>query len=56
MLVSFADAYIVISPADVELRINVCIAEVTDEIRNEGKRVLVSNCEGIDLSVILYRS
>src|SRR6266702_5596755 len=47
-LVPFADAYIVISPADIELRVDVCIAEIADEVRDEGKRVLISNCEGIN--------
>ncbi len=55
-LVPFTDAYIVVSPADIELRVDVCIAEIADEVRDEGKRVLISDCEGINFSVVLYRS
>src|SRR6266702_5586229 len=50
--VPFANADIVVSPADIELRIDVCIAEIADEIRDEGERVLISNCEGINLPVV----
>src|SRR6266702_1121598 len=55
-LISFADAYVIVSPADVELCINVCVAEVSDEIRDQGKRVLISDREGVNFPVILYRS
>src|SRR6266702_6066986 len=34
LLVSFANAYIVVPPSDIKLRIDVGIAEVTDEICN----------------------
>ena len=56
MLVSFADAYVIVPPAYIELCVDVCVAEVADEVRNEGERVLVPNRKGVDLSVILYRS
>src|SRR6266702_4679185 len=54
--VAFADAYIVIPPADIELRIDVCVAEVANKICDEREGVLISNCKGIDFSIILYWS
>src|SRR6266702_1922455 len=49
--VSFTDAYIVVSPADIELRIDVCVAEVANKVCDERKGILISNCEGIDFSI-----
>src|SRR6266702_286420 len=54
LLVTFVDAHIVIPPSDVELCINVCIAEVANEICDERKGVLISNREGVNLSIVLY--
>jgi len=33
-----------------------CVAEVTNEVCDEGERVLIANGNGIDLLVVLYRS
>src|SRR6266702_4645480 len=55
-LVPFTDAYVVIPPSDIELCVDVCVAEIVDKICDEGKRVLIANCEGINFSVVLYRS
>ncbi len=56
VFVSFADAYVIVPPAHIELCIDVRVAEVADEISNEGKRVLISDRDGVDFSVVLYRS
>src|SRR6266702_3626692 len=37
LFIAFADAYIVISPSDVELCVYVCVAEIADEIHDEKK-------------------
>src|SRR6266702_1927952 len=34
LLIPFTDSYIVVSPANVELRIDVCVTEVSDEVRD----------------------
>jgi len=54
--VSFSDTYVVVSPSYVQLGVNMCITQITYEIRDKGKWILVSHCEGIDLSVVLYWS
>ncbi len=56
LFISFANAYIVIPPLDVELCVYVCVAEIVDEIRDEREGVLISNRECIDLLVILHGS
>src|SRR6266702_547156 len=56
LLVSLANAYIVVPPSNIELHIDVCIAEIVDKICDQGKGVLVSNGDSVDLSVVLYRS
>ena len=56
LFITFLNAYIVIPPSDVELHVYMCVAEVTDEIRDERKRVLVSNRECVDLLVVLHGS
>ncbi len=56
LFVSLTNAYVIIPPSDVELRVEMCIAEIADEIRDEGKRVLIPNRESVDLPVILYQS
>src|SRR6266702_7785595 len=55
-LVPFTDSYVVISPSDIELRIDMCVAEIADEVRDKGKRVLIPNRESVNLPVVLYRS
>ncbi len=56
LLVSFTDAYVVVPPSDVELCVDMCITKIADKICNQGKRVLVSDSNGIDLAIILYWS
>ena len=56
LFVSFANAYVVIPPANIELRVDVCVAEVADEVRNQRKGVLVSDGKGIDFTIVLYWS
>ena len=34
--VALFDAYVIVSPPDIQLRIYMCIAEVSDEVRDEG--------------------
>ncbi len=56
MFVTFTDTYIIVSPSYIQFGVDVCIAQITYEIRDEGKQVLVAYGESIDLSVILYWS
>ncbi len=56
LFVSFTDTYVVVSPSHVELCIDVCITEIVDKICDQGKGVLVSNSDGVNLSVVLHRS
>src|SRR6266702_2731632 len=56
LFVSLANVDIVVPPSNIKLRIDVRVAKVAYKIRNQGKGVLVSNGEGIDLSIVLYRS
>ncbi len=56
LLISLADANIVVPPSDVEFCIYMCVAEVTNEVCDKREGVLIPNCEGVDLSVVLYRS
>ena len=43
ILISLFDAYIVVSPMNVKLRIDTRMSEVSNEIGYEGKRVLIVN-------------
>ena len=54
--VTFADAHIVVPPLDVELCVYVRIAEIMNEIHNKRKRILVSDRNGINFSIVLYQS
>ncbi len=54
LLVPFADAYVVVPPSDVKLCVNMCVAEIADEICDQGERILISNGNGIDFAIILY--
>ncbi len=56
LFIAFADAYIVVPPSDVKLCVYVCVAEVADEICDEREGVLISDCECVDLSVVLHGS
>ncbi|SRR6266702_1410610 len=52
--ISLTDAHIIVAPSDVEFGVYMCITEVSDEVCNEREGVLVSDGNGVDLSVVLY--
>ncbi len=54
--ISFADAHVIITPSDVKFGVYMCITEVSDEVCDERKGVLVSDGNGVDLSVVLHQS
>ena len=56
VFVSFFNAYVVISPPDVQLGIDVCPSQVGDKVRNEWKRILVADRDVVDPSIVLYRA
>src|SRR6266702_4929650 len=56
LFVSFADSYVVITPSDVKLRVYVCVTEVSNEVCDQGVRILIADHDGIDPSVVLYWS
>src|SRR6266571_561770 len=56
VFVPFVDAHVVVSPSYVEFRIDVCVTQVSYEIRNKWKGILISNCDRVDFSVILDRA
>ena len=56
LFISFVNAYVVVPPSNIKFRVNVCVAEVADEIRDQGKGVLILNSKGVDLSIVLYWS
>ena len=54
VFVSFLNAYVVISPSDVQLGIDVCPSQVGDEVGDEWKRILVADRDVVDPSIVLY--
>ncbi len=50
------DAYVVVPPSDIKLCVDMCITEIADEIRNQGKGVLIANGKGVDFVIVLYWS
>ncbi len=56
MFITFSDAYIVVSPSYIQFGVDMCVAQIADEVRNKGKWVLVTHSEGIDFAVILHWS
>src|SRR6266571_2060484 len=56
LLVSFTNTYVIVSPSYVEFGIDICIAEIADEVCDQGEGVLISNRNGIDFPIVLYRS
>src|SRR6266702_3765472 len=56
LFVSFTNAYVVVPPSNVELCVDVCVTEIADEVRDQGKGVLIPNGKGVDLMVVLHRS
>jgi len=56
LFITFADAYIIIPPSDVEFCVYVCVAEVANEVPDEREGVLIPNRECVDFSIILHGS
>jgi hypothetical protein len=56
VFVSFSDAYVVVSLADIELGEYDGSAKVANEISDEWEGVLITNRPTIDLAVVLYWS
>ncbi len=56
LFVTFTDVHVVVPPSDIKFCIYMCVAEVTNKICDEGKGVLVSDGDGVDLSVVLHWS
>ena len=53
LFITFLYMYIVVTPSDIELHVDVCIAQVANEVWYEQERVLVTHSDGINLPVIL---
>ena len=47
---------VIVSPSDVQLRVDVGSPQVANECGNEGERVLVTHRPFVDFSIVLYRS
>ena len=56
VFVSLFDPDVIVSPSDVQLRVNVGSPQVADERSDERERVLVTHRPLVDFSVVLYRS
>ncbi len=56
LFIPFTDSYVIVSPADVEFCIYVRVAEVLNEVHDQREGVLIPDCDGVDLAIILYRS
>ncbi len=56
LFIPFTDSYIIVAPPDVEFCIYVCITEISNEVRDQGKGVLVSDCDGVNFAIVLYQS
>src|SRR6266702_3525358 len=56
VFVSVANAYVIVSPAYVEFCVDMCVAQITYKISDEGKRILISNRDCVDFSVVLNRA
>ena len=56
LFISFMNAHVIVSPSNVKFGVYVRVAQISDEIGNQQEWVLVSNCDGVDLPVILYQS
>ncbi len=53
VFVSFPNAYVVVPPSYVEFCVDMRVAQITYEIGNEGKGILIPNRDCIDFSVVL---
>src|SRR6266702_3161904 len=56
VLVAVANTDVVIPPSDVEFCVDVCVTQIAYKISDEGKGVLISNRDCVDLSIVLDRS
>ena len=56
VFVPVTNAYVVVPPSYVKFRVDMRVAQITYEIRNEGKGILVSDRDCIDFSVVLNRA
>src|SRR6266702_4928106 len=56
LLVSFTDPHVIISPSDVKLRVYVGVTEVSNEVCDQGERVLIVDRDRVDFSIILHWS
>ncbi len=56
LFISITDSYIVVAPSDVEFCIYVGVTEISNEVHNQRKRVLVLDCDGVNLTIVLYQS
>ena len=56
MFVTRFDTDVVVSPPNVEFCIDICAAEVGNEVRNEGQRVLVADSMVVNPAIVLYRT
>jgi hypothetical protein len=50
------DTDIIVSPSDIELGEVLCALESIDEIVNEGERVSISLCDGIECLIFLDKA
>src|SRR6266702_164513 len=56
VFVPFANTDVIVPPSYIKFCIDVGIAQIAYKIGDEGKGILVSDCDCVDLSVILDRS
>jgi len=56
LFISFADAYVVVTPSYIKFGVYMGITEVLDEVRDKRKGILVSDGDGVDFSIVLYWS
>ncbi len=56
LFIPLTNSYIVVAPSDVEFCIYVCVTEISDEVRNQRKGILVLDCDGVNLAIVLDRS
>jgi len=56
LFIPFADLYVIVAPPDVEFSVYVCIAKISNEVRDQRKGVLVPDGDGINFAIVLYQS
>jgi hypothetical protein len=52
-LIALSDANIIVSPSYIELGEVLCTLESIDEIVDEGKKVSIFSCDGVECSIVL---